>query len=249
MSDFTQRTPHQPVPYRIIGNDIQAVEFDMEPGDRVVAQPRSFVCAAGGVRDIGLDWGKRLRDPLVRKMSGESPLLQDIACRDGRGRLVLSAPQFGKIIPIPMDGTQDLICQKGAFIAATGEIDISIAFTRRIRAGLFGGQGMVFQRASGVGTVFLHAFGHVVDWQIAPGRLIRVSTNNILAFESSVGYDIQAIGGLLATLFAGEGMFMAQLEGPGRVLVQSVDHEAFRKVVGMKTTKGPAKSKAGPPDA
>lgn len=217
------------MPFRIRGQDIQTVEFLAREGQRILLQPGAFLCAAGGVRGLGVSWGRRLRDPFVRRWSGEAAVLQEVICEEDSAWVVVGAPQVGKIVRVPVREGRSIICQRGAYLASTGDVDISIAFTRRIRAGLFGGQGVVFQRVSGRGDVFLHALGDSLEKRLAPGCLLRVSTNNILAFEDTVGYDVQFTGGLLTLMFSGQGLFLSQLEGPGHVIVQSIDHAGFSK--------------------
>lgn len=218
-----------PIPFRILGEDIQEVEFLLRPGERVVLQPNTFVVAAGGVHSLGITWGRRLLDPIYRQWSGEASVLQEVVCEAEPARLVLGGQQIGRIVRMKVTPERPVICQRGAFMASTGEIDLSIAFTRRIRAGLFGGQGIVFQRITGHGDVFLHALGTINDWWVPPNQIVRVSTNNILAFDASVGYDVQFSGGLLTLMFGGEGFFLSQLEGPGRVITQSLDHGVFKQ--------------------
>lgn len=237
-----------PVPFRYRGEDIQSVEFVLRPGERIIAQPGAFLCGGGGVRALGITWGRRLLDPFYRKWSGEASVLNEIICENEPGFVVLSAAHIGRIVRMRLEPGHSLICQRGAFMASTGQIDLGIAFTRRVRAGLFGGQGAVFQRITGEGDVFLHAFGSYIDKWLEPGRIMRVSTDNILAFDGSVGYDVQLSGGLLTLLFGGkEGLFLSQLEGPGRVIVQSLDHGEMRKA--LQKQREQASLIAGPVDA
>lgn len=216
-----------PVYFRILGEDIQEVEFLMEPGQRIMLQPDTFVAAVGGVRSLGVTWGRSLLDPVLRRWSGEAAVLQEIVCEDEPARVILGAGQFGRIVRLKVTRDRPIFAQRGAFVAASGTIDLGIAVTARLRAGLFGGQGIVFQRISGEGDVFLHALGTVNDWILPKGKIARCSTNNILAFDASVGYDVQFAGGAMTLLFGSQGFFLSQLEGPGRVITQSLDHGAF----------------------
>lgn len=225
------------IEWRVRGNDIQTVEFRMEEGAEIIAQPGVFLCGAGGVKGIGITFGKSLMAPIYRTWSGEKAVLQELAAEGQPAQVVIGAPQMGRIIHVPLRGDRTIIAQRGAFLASAGDIELKVAFTSRLRAGLFGGQGVVFQRISGVGDVFLHALGVDVDWTLEPGSIVRVSTNNILAFDDSVGYDVQFSGGLMAMMLGGQGAFLSQLEGPGRVIVQSVDHDAFMEMTGKMSDK------------
>lgn len=211
---------------------MQAVEFDLIPGDRVFAQPGTYVCGSGGVT-LDVEWGKSLLDPVRRIWSGEKGTLLELRTEDSPGRVVIGASQVGRVVHLRLDGTKSYFCERGAYLAHTGEIDISVGFTRKFRAGLFGGQGFMMQRISGYGDVFLQATGSIVDWQLDPEATVTANTLNLLAFEDSVGYDIQFVGGLFSVFFAGQGLFLAKLKGPGQVVCHSINPMALAKNMKM----------------
>jgi uncharacterized protein (AIM24 family) len=99
---------------------------------------------------------------------------------------------------------------------------VDIAFTRRIGAGFFGGEGFILQRITGDGVAVLHASGAIWEKTLAPGEVLRVDTGCIVAMESQVQYDIQLVPGVKTALFGGEGLFFATLTGPGRVMLQTM---------------------------
>jgi uncharacterized protein (AIM24 family) len=74
----------------------------------------------------------------------------------------------------------------------------------------------------GAGLAFLHAGGTVVSRQLAAGEVLRLDTGCLVAFDSSVDYDIQSVPGIKTALFGGEGLFFARLTGPGTVWIQSL---------------------------
>ena len=101
-------------------------------------------------------------------------------------------------------------------------VETTVAFTRRFGAGFFGGEGFILQKLVGDGLAFLHASGtlHAID--LAPGEILRVDTGCLVAFQPSVQYDIQRVPGIKTALFGGEGLFFAQMTGPGRVILQTL---------------------------
>jgi uncharacterized protein (AIM24 family) len=78
------------------------------------------------------------------------------------------------------------------------------------------------QKLEGDGMAFVHAGGHVMERELQPGELLKVDTGCIVAFTRNVDYDIQFVGGIKNTLFGGEGVFFATLQGPGRVWIQTL---------------------------
>ena len=114
------------------------------------------------------------------------------------------------------------MCQKDSFICAARGIEIEIAFTKRIGAGLFGGEGFILQRLKGDGLAFIHAGGTLIEKRLQPGEKLKVDTGCLAAFEESVDYNIEFVGGFKNALFGGEGLFMATVTGPGLVYLQSL---------------------------
>jgi uncharacterized protein (AIM24 family) len=115
-----------------------------------------------------------------------------------------------------------MICQKQSFLCAAKGTSIGIEFTRRMGAGLFGGEGFILERLTGDGLAFVHAGGTIIEKDLRAGETLRVDTGCLVAFQPSVAYDIQFVGGFKNTLFGGEGLFFATLTGPGRVYLQSL---------------------------
>jgi uncharacterized protein (AIM24 family) len=97
-----------------------------------------------------------------------------------------------------------------------------VAFTKRLGAGFFGGEGFILQRLTGDGMVFVHAGGTVIEKDLAAGETLRVDTGCLVAFDTTVDYDIQFVGGFKNALFGGEGLFLAKMTGPGKVYLQSL---------------------------
>ena len=54
------------------------------------------------------------------------------------------------------------------------------------------------------------------------GERLRVDTGCLVAFDPTVDYDIELVGGIKTALFGGEGLLFATMTGPGRVWVQTL---------------------------
>jgi uncharacterized protein (TIGR00266 family) len=221
------------VDYEVFGDDMQYVEVTLDPEETVIAEAGAMMYMSPG---INMD--TRFGDPSkenegllgkvlsagTRVLTGESLFLTTFRCQStGREMVAFAAPYPGKIVPLHLDqlGGQ-MLCQKNSFLAAAKGIKMGIAFTKRIGAGLFGGEGFILQRLEGYGIAFVHAGGTLREKDLAPGENLRVDTGCIVAFQPSIEYDIKFVGGFKNTLFGGEGLFFATLTGPGRVWLQSL---------------------------
>jgi len=211
------------IDYRIFGDDMQAVEIELDPSEGVRAEAGAMMLMEDGI-EMQTSTGGGLFKGFKRMITGESFFITTFM-NSGRvkSRVTFGAPYPGKIIPLDLASMGgELLCQKDSFLCAARGIEIEIAFTKRLGAGLFGGEGFILQRLTGQGLSFVHAGGTIITKDLARGENLRVDTGCIVAFETSVNYDIQYVGGFKNALFGGEGMFIARLTGPGKVYLQSL---------------------------
>ncbi len=209
------------VQHEIIGDDMQAVILTLGAGDVVRAEAGAMMYMTDAVEmDAKMEGG--VLGSLKRKfLSGESFFITYFRSSHAGGRVAFAGPYPGKIIPLQME-RQQVLCQKDAFLCALGDIDIDIAFTRKLGAGFFGGEGFILQRLEGSGLVFLHSGGTIVPMTLGAGERIKVDTGCLVALDPTVDYDIVRVGGVKTSLFGGEGLFFASLTGPGRVWLQTL---------------------------
>ena len=225
-------TMHE-VDYQILGDDMQFVKVELDPQEAVVAEAGSMMYIEDGVQmdtifGDGSQQQKGFMGALMgagkRLLTGESLFMTVFHNESPQKRkAAFAAPYPGKIQPLHLaELGGDLLCQKDSFLCAAKGVSIGIAFTKRFGAGLFGGEGFILQRLQGDGWAFVHAGGTLEERSLAPGETLRVDTGCLVAFQPSVAYDIQFIGGLKSAIFGGEGLFFATLRGPGRVWLQSL---------------------------
>lgn len=210
------------IDYSIKGDDMQAVIVTLDPGEAVHAEAGAMLYLEDGIAmDTSTEGG--LFKGLKRAIVGESFFITTFENK-GRERrdAAFAAPYPGKIIPVDLGRDGVYICQRDAYLCSAYGIDISIAFSKRFGAGLFGGEGFILQRLKGDGLAFVHAGGTVLERQLGVGETLRVDTGCLVAFQESVDYDIQFIGGFKNVLFGGEGLFFALLKGPGKVFLQTL---------------------------
>ncbi len=224
----------QPTEFHVIGNVMQAVVVPLQPGQELQAEPGAMLYMAGDVAmESKMSGG--LLGGLKRMVAGESLFMTRFVARSP-GQVAFAAPHPGQLKRLDLDGRRAWLCQRDSFLCATQGIDVSVAFTKRFGAGLFGGEGFILERLSGAGTVFIHAGGNFVEFDLVQGQQLRVDTGCIVAFEESVAYEIQYVGGFKNALFGGEGLFLASLTGPGKCVLQTLP---FSRLAGriMGTTR------------
>jgi uncharacterized protein (TIGR00266 family) len=211
------------IDYTIHGDDMQIVEITLDPTEGVRAEVGAMMYMEEGIQ-METGTGGGVFKGLRRMLTGDGFFISTFFnMAETRRSVAFGAPYPGKIIALdlrPLGGT--FICQKDSFLCAANGIDIDIAFTRKIGAGLFGGEGFVLQRLSGDGLAFVHAGGTIIKRELRDRETLRVDTGCIVAMAPSVDYDIQYVGGFKNALFGGEGLFLASLTGPGTIFLQSL---------------------------
>jgi uncharacterized protein (AIM24 family) len=136
---------------------------------------------------------------------------------------VAFCPRFpGTIIPVQLQAGEALICRKETFLCAESTVNLEVYFRQQIGGGLFGGEGFLLQKVTGPGWVFLDLSGEVVEKNLAPGESLRVHVGHVGVQEPSVDFTISVMRGFKNVLFGGDGLFLANLRGPGKVLLQSM---------------------------
>ncbi|MEJ2518812.1 MAG: TIGR00266 family protein [Desulfuromonadales bacterium] len=220
------------VDYRIIGDDMQMVQVELDPGETVIAEAGAMNYMEDDIAfEARMGDGSKPESGLMgklfsagkRALTGESIFMTHFT---NNGRLkrhvAFAAPYPGKIIPVNMQAIGgEIFCQKDAFLCAALGTEVSIAFQRRLGTGFFGGEGFILQRLRGDGMAFIHASGTIIERSLQ-GETLRVDTGCLVAFEPSVAYDIQRAGSLKSMFFGGEGLFLATLNGHGRIWLQSL---------------------------
>jgi len=211
------------IDYRIYGDDMQMVEIELDPGEAVRGEVGAMLYMEKGIV-MQTSTGGGLFNGFKRMVTGESFFITTFFNNSGlKSKVGFAAPYPGKIIPVDLSmhgGT--FLCQKDAFLCAARGIEIEVAFTKRLGAGFFGGEGFILQRLQGDGLSFLHAGGTILQRELAPGEMLRVDTGCLVGFDESVNYDIQFVGGFKNALFGGEGLFLACVSGPGTVYLQTL---------------------------
>ena len=238
------------IDFKIVGNDIQLVEIELDPGETVIAEAGAMLYMEDGISfDTKMGDGSNPRAGLFDKllaagsrvMAGETLFITHFTNQGwGKKHVAFSAPYPGTILAINLQEHQNsLIFQKDAFLCAALGTRISMRFNKKFGAGLFGGEGFILQNLTGDGMVFIHAGGTVIERQLN-NEVIRVDTGCVVGFEESIDFDIQKAGGMRSMFFGGEGLFLATLRGTGKIWLQSMP---IRKLVTQLSSFGPNRNK------
>ncbi|WP_290704594.1 TIGR00266 family protein [Amphritea sp.] len=220
------------VDYEIIGNSMPMLEVELDPGETVIAEAGSmnymeqdigFETKMGDGADPDQGLFSKMFSAGKRMVTGESLFMTHFSNSGGQKRKVaFAAPYPGMVVPIDMAQVGErLYCQKDAFLCAALGTRLSVAFSRKLGAGFFGGEGFILQKLEGDGMAFIQAGGTVVKKELN-NETLRIDTGCLVGFSEGIEYDIEMVKGLKSMFLGGEGLWLATLSGTGTVWVQSL---------------------------
>lgn len=238
----------QPLDYTIQGDNLQVARVRLKAGQEVFAEAGKMLYKTPQIqwetRMSGNSLGEKLWGAVKRKFMGESLFMTYFrAANDGEVGFAGSYP--GRIQVFELGYGQSILVQRDSFLFAQIGVQLNIALVKKLGAGLFGGEGFILEKLTGPGSVFIHGGGDFVEFTLRPGEVLQVDTGCVVGFDESVQYDIQLAGGIKTAIFGGEGLFLATLTGPGRVLVQSMTLEKMRRELVGTSSGGDERSGLG----
>ncbi len=204
--------------YQITGNEVQYLDVKLNQGESVLVEPGHLIYKAQETRLDTKSGG--LKGALSHMLSGSAVFLLKV---DGPGQFGSAGFLPGKIQRIDLDGNS-ILAEFNAFLCMDSSVNYSTKFAGMWQ-GVFGGEGLFLEKFSGTGTLMLHGHGHVIERNLKAGEEIQAELSHVLAFDESVQYNVSRIGGLKTMLLAGmegEGLFFANMVGPGRVWLHTI---------------------------
>jgi len=242
------RTPAPPLDYTIQGDNLQVVRIRLKPGQEIYAEAGKMVYKTTNVswetRMSGSTIGQKILGALKRTVMGESIFLTYFRST-GDGEVGFAGNYPGRLSMFDLEPGRSVLAQRDSFIVAETSVQLSVALVKRLGAGFFGGEGFILEKLTGPGKVFIHGGGDFVEFSLNMGETLQVNTGCVVAFDESVAYDIQMVGGIKSAIFGGEGLFLATLTGPGRVIIQSMTLEKLRRELAPGRTGGDERGPLG----
>ena len=210
---------------RIIGTTLPALEITLEPGEKVISEPGELswmtenmtlhtTTATGGSTSI---WGA-----VKRALGGGGLFMTEFSPRGSSGMVAFAAKIPGTILPIELHPGREYMVHSHGFLCGTESVELSIGFQRTLGAGIFGGEGLILQKIGGTGTAWISLGGETVTYDLGTGEVLKVHPGHVGAFEAGVQFDITMVQGIRNIFFGGDGLFLAQLTGPGKVWLQTL---------------------------
>ena len=235
----------EPLEYSIQGDNLQVARISLKPGQEIYAEAGKMVYKTANVewetRMSGDSIGQKILGALKRTVMGESLFLTYFRAATP-GEVGFAGNYPGRLQVFHLAAGQSVLAQRDSFVLAESTVQLNVALVKKLGAGFFGGEGFILEKLTGPGAVFIHGGGDFVEFTLKAGETLQVDTGCIVAFDESVTYDIQLAGGIKTAIFGGEGLFLATLRGPGKVIVQTMTLSKLRRELGGGRTGGDERS-------
>lgn len=211
--------------HEVVGSTMPVLEIHLEPAESVIAVSGELSWMTASIEmntHTQHGGGGGIFGAFKRAVSGGSFFMTEYTARDAAGTVAFAAKIPGHIVPVTVGPGQEYMIHRHGFLCGTPEAVLNVGFQQSLGAGVFGGEGFILQRLGGSAQAWVELGGEVVTYELGPGETLRVHPGHVGMFESAVGFDIVRIKGIRNMLFGGDGIFLAQLTGPGRVWLQTL---------------------------
>jgi uncharacterized protein (TIGR00266 family) len=210
---------------RITGTTMPVLEFLLEPNDAIISEAGELSWMGSSIQmttHTQFAGGGGLFGVLKRVAGGGSIFMTEYRALGAGGELAFATKLPGHIVPVEVSPGHEYMIHRHGFLCATPQIQIGVGFQQSLGAGIFGGDGFLLQHVSGQGTAWIELSGELIVKDLAPGQTLRVHPGHVGAFQSSVQFQITTVPGIKNMIFGGDGIFLAALQGPGRVWLQTL---------------------------
>ena len=207
--------------YEIIGGSFPVVECTLRAGESMITQSGSMAWMDPTVTmETSTNGGLK---KVVGRLFSNEHLFQNIYTAQADGaKIAFGTCVPGSIIAVKIEPGKSLICQKSAFLASYGNVELSTFFNKKIGVGIFGGEGFIMQKITGDGIVFIEIDGANQEFMLEAGQQLILSTGYLVSIEETCSMDVQTVKGLKNIILGGEGIFNTVITGPGRVVAQTM---------------------------
>jgi uncharacterized protein (TIGR00266 family) len=212
MNQIAYKTEHAPAYASLI--------LKLQPNQTVMVE-----AGAMAAMDSHIEMKSKMKGGLMkgigRMLGGESLFISEFTSVGKAGELVLSPGVPGDVTHYDINPGKGLVIQSSGFVACSPTVNLDTKF-QGLR-GFFSGESLFMVKATGQGDLWFSSYGGILEIPVNGSYV--VDTGYIVAFEDSLNYNVEMIGGLswksLKTgIFGGEGL-VCRFSGQGRLWIQA----------------------------
>jgi uncharacterized protein (TIGR00266 family) len=210
---------------RIQGTTMPVLDVQLEPNESVFSESGELSWMTASIQmttHTQMGGGGGIFGALKRVAGGGSLFMTEYRASGTTGEVSFATKVPGHIVPVEVAPGNEYMIHRHGFLCATDQVTLGVGFQQSLGAGIFGGNGFLLQKVGGQGTAWLELSGELVVKNLAAGEVLRVHPGHVGAFQASVGFQITTVPGIKNMIFGGDGLFLAVLQGPGTVWLQTL---------------------------
>jgi len=210
---------------KIQGTTMPVLDVQLEPNESVFSESGELSWMTASIQmttHTQMGGGGGIFGALKRVAGGGSLFMTEYRALGATGVVSFATKVPGHIVPLEILPGSEYMIHRHGFLCATDGVTIGVGFQQSLGAGVFGGDGFLLQKVGGQGTAWLELSGELILKNLAPGEVLRVHPGHVGAFQASVGFQITTVPGIKNLIFGGDGIFLAVLQGPGTVWLQTL---------------------------
>ncbi len=210
---------------QVKGTTLPVLELTLQPGDKLVAEAGELSWMSDAVQlktTTQTGGASGMMGALKRAVGGGGLFMTEYTAEGAPGLVAFATKLPGQILPIKVQQGAGYMVHRHGFLCASEGIEVTMGFQKKLGAGIFGGEGFILQKLGGNADAWIELDGEVVIYDLQPNQTLRVHPGHVGMFEERVPFDITTVPGIKNKLFGGDGLFLARLQGPGRVWLQSL---------------------------
>jgi uncharacterized protein (TIGR00266 family) len=226
---------------QILGTTMPVLEVHLEPNESVFSESGELSWMTGSIQmatHTQMGGGGGIFGVLKRVAGGGSLFMTEYRAWQVPGAVSFATKVPGHIVPVELGNGPEYLVHRHGFLCATPQVTIGVGFQQSLGAGIFGGNGFLLQRVGGYGTAWLELSGELIVKDLAPGEILRVHPGHVGAFQATVGFQITTVPGIKNMIFGGDGIFLAEMCGPGRVWLQTLPISRLAHQIGEYLPQG-----------
>jgi uncharacterized protein (TIGR00266 family) len=238
---------------QILGTTMPVLDVQLDPNEAVFSESGELSWMTASIQMMThtqMGGGGGLFGVLKRVAGGGGIFMTEYRAVQYPGVVSFATRVPGHIVPVQLGQGYEYMVHRHGFLCATPQVTISVGFQQSLGAGIFGGDGFLLQRVGGVGMAWLELSGELIQKNLQPGEVLRVHPGHVGAFQTSVGFQITTVPGIKNMIFGGDGIFLAQMVGPGTVWLQTLPisrlaHQIYEYLPHPERTSTPAAAVGG----
>lgn len=201
--------------------DYPCVKVSLDAQESIIAETGAMVAMSSNVAIQTQARGGLLSSAKRALMGGESFFVNTFTAQNGPGEIYFTSATTGDMSSLEL-ANSELIMSTGAFVCSSPTVNIDSSWGGF--KSFFAGEGLFFLKASGSGTIIFSSFGAI--HQVDVDGEYHVDTGHIVAFDPSLSFSLEKVGGLKSLFLSGEG-FICRFSGRGRLFIQTRNHNSY----------------------